>query len=267
MKLPRLSNSQFDAIEERARALGKSLRICPTCGNRASELITGVQVWDPGTYRLDDIEYPCNCEQQIALFRHYLLARIPEEYMRLSADDYFGDANAWDQMQSYLDHWEGFKAQGLGLEFYAERQGVGKTFLATYVARELIKLGEQTYYIDFRTILNLYTKELREETEELIRNMGVLVLDEVIPPSSIAQQTFFADRFEELIRYRTNYNRVTIMTTNMMPDALEQFYPRTYSLLAAKQIRIQVNGLQDARTDVGVMNLELALNNERRPIS
>ena len=57
------------------------------------------------------------------------------------------------------------------------------------------------------------------------------------------------------------------MTTNMTPDELEDEYPRTYSLLAAKRQRIEVAGT-DVRLagEIDFDLMELVLNGESRPL-
>lgn len=222
------------------------------------------------SYRLNGESHECNCEWQLTLRRHYLLANIPQNYWTLSFDDYYGDPGAWDAASVYLDHWEGYREQGIGIEFYSEGMGVGKTFLATYIARQLVQLSESVYYLRFLEIMGLYQKpwEIREPIETRLRESPVLVLDEVGRAISEEQNSYFAIEFESLIRSRTDSNRVTIMTTNLTPDQLDREYPRTYSLLAAKQKRHEIHG-DDVRRE-GVVQMrgeELAINSEVRPIS
>ena len=67
--------------------------------------------------------------------------------------------------------------------------------------------------------------------------------------------------------FRTSGNTVTIVTTNLTPDELEQEYARCFSLLSSKQIMINVNG-SDVRKngDKQLLDLELIANKEVRPI-
>lgn len=155
----------------------------------------------------------------------------------------------------------------MGLEFYGKKLGTGKTFCATYVGKELIKRGERVYFIRFKETLNVFESDEREELEDRLKNTPVLLLDEVIPPWSEAQRLFFADRIEELIRHRTSFNLPTIMTTNIEPDELREKYPRSYSLLEAKQMRVEVTGADARQGTVADENLELVINQEVRPIT
>jgi len=203
------------------------------------------------------------------LRKHYLLANIGDQYMRLDWRDYDGAQSVRDSVDLYLDKWTGFKLNGMGVEFASPNLGVGKTFAATYVGKELIKRGELVYFKPFLEIISLYEKDpdYRHREEDRLRDTTVLILDEVVPPVSTAQGQLFATKFEELIRHRQNFNRVTIMTTNLTPEKLRETYSRTYSLLEAKQMRIEMVG-QDARMGkIAMENIELVANGEVRPIT
>lgn len=202
------------------------------------------------------------------LRKHYYVANIGDQYQRLNWKDFTGDPNARDAVEHYLEIWEGAKLNGLGLEFSSPTQGVGKTFAATHLAKELIKRGEQVFFLDFMSFVNLLQLDETERNSQSrrLRDTTVLILDDVRPAISVAQNRYFAVQFEELIRYRTNFNYVTIMTTNLTPEELHEEYPRTYSLLEAKQVRVEMTG-EDARGEIGWKNLELARNNEVEPIT
>lgn len=188
--------------------------------------------------------------------------------MRLNEGDFWGDKKAWDEMVAYLSKWDDYKAHGMGLGFYSHSQGTGKTFLATYVARDLVKRGESVYYLNFRNIASLHTIPYQERIheEERIRNSTLLVLDEVVEAVSGAQRNLFAEKFEELIRHRTNYNRITVINTNLNPDELDEEYPRTYSLLAAKERHIKLSGKDSRRDGIWDLTTYLIENGERKAI-
>jgi DNA replication protein DnaC len=157
----------------------------------------------------------------------------------------------------------------MGLEFGGVGLGVGKTFGATYVGKELIKRGERVFFIPFLEVISLFQKEEedRRDLERTLKETTVIVLDEVLGSSSSAQGQLFSSKFEELIRHRTNHNLVTIITTNLTAETLDELYPRTYSLLAAKQLRIDMTGIDRRRADIAWENLELLANKEVRPIT
>lgn len=159
------------------------------------------------------------------------------------------------------------RAAGIGIELTSKRLGTGKTFCATYVGKELVKLGERVYFTPFKSVLSAYEKEHLNGIESYMRDSTVLILDELIPPWTEAQKHFFAERFEDLIRHRTNFNLPTIMTTNLTEEELEHTYPRPYSLLQAKQTRMVIEGEDFRLGNIGLENIELAMNGEVRPIT
>jgi DNA replication protein DnaC len=264
-----MSELQWEEVENLLKNSKFSKKICPTCGSKG-ELSGDKYVWDPGnTFHLFGKTYPCDCSTQVLLMKYYMLAHIPDHYWGLNEKDYYGDPVAWKAMEDYLEYWKGARANGIGIEFYSKRQGTGKTMLATYIGKELIKRGERVYFISFRSIMDLYTRpyEVRKIQEDHLHNDLVLILDEIVPPVSQAQQNHFGDKFEELIRDRTNYGKVTILTTNLLPEELDEYYPRTYSLLSANQERVAINGEDVRKGDIGKIGLEMRKTGERRPIS
>lgn len=269
-RLPRLSNLQFDEVERQAEKRGVDLRTCPTCKTRPEEPAPGVFVWPTdSTYRYMDEDHACDCEWQQSLRRHYLLAHIPIRYWTLAEMDYFGDPSALAAAKAYLDGWQGYKDQGIGMEFHSPKQGTGKTFLAAWIARQLVQRKESVYYIRFLSIMGLFDRpyEERKLEEDRLWYTPVLVLDEVGPAISGPQGQYFAMEFENLMRARVDDNRVTIMTTNMTPEKLDEHYPRTYSLLAAKQLRHEIDGHDVRREGEALMlDMHVAENGEARPI-
>lgn len=263
LKLPRLSNEAY----ERAEALASySFDTCPTCKSKPIEVAPGIYGWENGTYTLDGHELDCDCDTQRLLYRHYLAANIGDQYQRLNWREFYGSSEAVDLVSLYLDSWTSAKNNGIGLEFYSPETGSGKTFAATHIGKELIKKGEKVYFTPFLDFINILSATDRIEQEERLFKTTVLILDEVRPATTMIQNTFFSNRFEELIRNRTNFNRVTIMTTNLEPGELRYEYPRPYSLLEAKQKRIKMSG-DDARIGERKMrNQELFMNNEIEPI-
>lgn len=266
----RLMNDEYNRAARKAKLTGIPLSQCPTCLSKELTGPDGEYIGRiNGTYRIDGTEYPCDCDAQIALRKHYMLAGIGDQYMRLDWRRDYRDEEVKDAVQAYLDAWPQLKLQGMGLEFASPKLGVGKTFAATYVGKELVQRGERVYFLPFYKMVGVYglPVEERRPIEQRLTECSVLVLDEVVAPNTEAQSHLFAGKFEELIRDRTNFNRVTIMTTNLAPEKLHEIYPRTYSLLEAKQYRVIMDG-EDARQGVvKERNLKQANLGEVRPIT
>lgn len=258
----RLTNAEYDRVAAICDQSGIVIDQCPTClTTREDREDYGVV----GTYRYQGEERICDCQRQMDLRVHYLLANIGDQYQRLDWNDYHGSQDVRDTVAKVLDNWTACKLNGVGLEFTSPDLGVGKTFAATYVARQLVQRSENVYFAPFLEVVSELTKS-ESDLERTLKDVTVLVLDEVIEGNSLAQQALFATKFEELIRHRTNFNKITIMTTNLTKEQLNAAYPRTYSLLEAKQIRVPMSGSDFRQQELAMENIELIANQEVRPI-
>jgi DNA replication protein DnaC len=202
------------------------------------------------------------------LRKHYLLAGIGEEFQRLDWTDFDGDPKVVERVQFYLDHWPSARANGMGVEFSSPNLGVGKTFGATHIGKELIKRNEYVFFIPFHEVIGVLTRQNPnwQEIYDRLRTTTLVILDEVRPPHYEGQKHLFADMFEETIRHRSSYNLPTIITTNLTAGELERHYPRPYSLLRAKQLRIEMTGQDVRQGKIENENIELIFNDEVRPI-
>jgi len=262
LKLPHLTSSQFAEIEQRARLSGIHPDTCPTCGSVADE-------WgerENGVFTFNDVTQKCDCQDQIMLRKHYLLANIPDQYMRLDWErDYKGDANAKIAVDSFLSNWPQYKLYGMGLELGGPL-GVGKTFAATTIARELVKRGEDVFFLPFNQMLYA----IRHDERAVLARMNesnVLVLDEIQAPPNDSLRNVMENHFESVVRNRTNYNGVTILTTNLSEKDMQVHYSRSYSLLAAKEVRVEISGDDVRKRAIGQENLARLLSGQQAPIS
>lgn len=269
LQLRDLSDAEYDEASQLARIGGPSLGICPTCDGGLAEIpgSNGVKDFQSGTYRFRGEEYECECKAQIALRARYLLAGIGDQYWGLDWErDFDGSQEARSFVAKYLDNWESYKRHGWGVEFGGPL-GVGKTFAATHMGKVLIKQNQKVYFIPFVEMVSAFEKQNGNDIEDRIRNTTYVILDELRPAVSERQRDFYATRFEAVIRHRTNYNLPTFITTNVDQDDLHDEYPRIYSLLAAKQSRIDMSGEDVRAGKIQFENMELIENHERRPIT
>lgn len=266
LRLRSLPDEEWQEADELSRQIkGKGLDFCPTCGTKFGD--EDGEVRDAKRrYYYEEEMHPCDCQEQIALWARYLLAHIPEQYMRLNWQDYNGSPQAQRFVNNYLDKWERYREHGFGAEFGGEKLGIGKTFAATHIAKEMVKYRQKVYFVPFVEMVSAFERSDAEVVEDRIRMTPYVVIDDIMPPHSAKQHDFYHTRFEAIIRHRTNYNLPTIITTNLTGAKLDGYYPRTYSLLAAKQKRIDMDG-EDYRSTAGLQNIELVENGETRPIT
>lgn len=261
-----------DAEFERARKMGRYADRCPTCGGREETIPDsgGVKAWKSRSYRFRGVEQMCDCQVQIALYYRYLLANIGDQYMRLDWDDFNGADEADTMVREYVGNWQSFHAHGYGLTFSSPSQGVGKTWAATHIAKELIKWRQRVYFLDFVKMVDAFCGDLTEkqDVERKMNETTLLVLDDVRAGISDRQTDLYALKFEVVIRHRTNFNLPTIFTTNMTEDEFEQEFPRIHSLIAAKQLWIDMNGVDyRKRSQTAIETIEMIHRGEVSPIT
>lgn len=265
LRLRDLPDDEFLYANDLARQVkGRSLDYCPTCGSRYPEVPD--EAPPLRQYYYLNQWHECNCKEQIALFSRYLVAGIPEQYMRLDWHDYEGSPAAREFVDKYLEKWRAYREHGFGVEFGGPKLGIGKTFAATHLGKEMVKHRQRAYFVPFVEMVSAFERSDAEAVEYKLRMTPYVILDDILEPKSERQEHFYHNKFEAIIRHRTNYNLPTIITTNLTTTELEEYYPRTYSLLAAKQKRIDMDG-EDFRGVMGLWNMELVENGETRPIT
>lgn len=232
--------------------------VCPTCNDR-------------GVFNLDFKTHECDCELQKLLQRHYLAANIGREYHDICLSDFEGEdtITVVDSTRGYIDRFEDNFHFGLGLTFNGPF-GTGKTFAMACVLKELIKLGHDVYFITFDELINIWGKSWHDDTakkmlERRLKAAKVLGLDEL---RTDARNTtgFLESGLDSVIRHRTANLLPTLVTTNMKrEDELDQF-GKVYSLLSAKNTRVQTHGHDRRMREVRNRNFDLAQRGERRAI-
>jgi hypothetical protein len=124
---------------------------------------------------------------QMRLYRQYLAANIGTQYMRLDWAD-FRNEDVRSTVTAWIDNWPSYKKLGMGLEFGGEGLGVGKTFSATHVGKELIKKGEKVYFIPFLDFIRLTGKMMDHESTSLISTHDDVINHLAIPESVFKMQ-------------------------------------------------------------------------------
>jgi DNA replication protein DnaC len=250
----KIDDATYDRIEK-SYPIAKD---CPTCGGREQ-------------YMLDFKTYKCDCEVQLALQRHYFRANIGREYHDICLKDFDGDDKSAvvPAVQDYLDQFEDNFHYGLGLTFNGPF-GTGKTFAMTCVLKELIKQARETYFITFEELINIWGKSWHDDQakallEQRLKTVEVLGLDELRTDARNAGG-FLQNGLDSVIRHRTSNLLPTLITTNMSKESEAAEFGKVYSLLAAKNTRIETHGHDRRMQEVRTRNYELKQRGERRPV-
>ena len=233
---------------------------CPTCQNT-------------GVYKYLGEVYPCEVDEygrhtQQLLYRLYYTANIPHEFQVLDWNDYpYPEPKA--DIDQYIENFKTIRYSGMGWEIYGAQTGVGKTWAATAILKALVREGYSCWFAQFadvRSYHELSNSSTRDFFIGKLRSSEVLVLDEVLRPYSDKQRDFYETKLEEIVRHRTMSHFPTIITTNLVEEEMNRIYPRVYSVLSAKQSRLELVGddyrIRKAYWD----NDAIAKNGEVRPI-
>jgi DNA replication protein DnaC len=231
---------------------------CPTCAGR-------------GYYVLDFERHECDCEIQKLLQKHYFAANIGREYHDICIHHFEGpDTDTVRKAVSrYLESFQDNFHYGLGLTFTGPI-GTGKTFGMTCVLKSLVQQGENVYLITFEELINVWGNsyhddESRRTLERRLKSASVLGLDE-LRTDARNSGGFLANGLDSVIRHRTANLLPTLVSTNMTRDQEKDEFSKAYSLLAAKNTRVETHGHDRRMAEVRQRNHELALRGERRPI-
>lgn len=217
-------------------------KYCPTCKNTRK-------------YFWDNKNNDCDCVYQLQLNKHYLISGIGENYQRLDWPDFFDQENDnVVEAKKYVDKHKSYIDRGVGIIFYGSF-GVGKTFAANMVVKELIKLGYKCFATTFANTVEQFTagwKSIEDQRyfQKKFVYSDVLLLDDLgkeFKTSNNLPQT----TFDNLLRSRVQAGKPTILTTNMDISELKDGYGgAVLSMLLEKQIPVVSKELPDERRNV-----------------
>jgi DNA replication protein DnaC len=263
-----LSDEEFASAK---RVAPRSLDVCPTCDGRERTIPgAGMKRWESDGYWRDQENHACDCQAQIALYTRYVLANIGTQYQRLDWEQFAGTKEADTMVRKYIATWSSFLAHGFGLTFSSKVQGVGKTWAATHIGKELIKQRQRVYFLDFVQMVDAFCGDYQDKqtVERRMRETTLLILDDVRAGVSERQTDLYALKFEVVMRHRTNFDLPTILTTNLTEEEFEAEFPRIHSLIAPKQLWINMYGVDHRkRSATAVHTAEMIARGEINPIT
>lgn len=251
----KLDNSTFSSIQENYPLFDR----CPTCD-------------DTKQYVLDGEEFECDCAFQKMLQKHYFAANIGREYHDICAFQHFdGDdrERVLDTITPYIDNFQDNFHYGIGISFSGP-VGTGKTFAMTSVLKELIKQGRSVYFVNFNEMIELWGSSWHDDKakktlQDKLKRAEVLGIDEVTTDKRNFTG-FLAAGFDAVIRHRTSNLLPTLITTNLNQNQEKAEYGKVYSLLSARNLRVQFAGHDRRSSEIRQGIFSLVKDGERRPI-
>lgn len=217
--------------------------ICPKCRNTGvyqryftedGTEVYGKDIYKPGTY---EYLYPCDCvnggtDQLLKNNRKF--ASVPVLYRDAEFSNF--DTTIYRELKNrelatvalreskiFVDMFDKFEAKGMGLFFWSEQRGCGKSRLVSTIANELTKKNVRVKYESANKILSVIQ---RSWSDKDISESSVL--EKYIDPKVLIVDDFGArsgkdwmdEKFLMIIDARYQNKKVTIFTSNYNIDDL-----------------------------------------------
>ena len=222
------------------------------------------------TNLLNEETYPCDCEFQKLLQKHYFAANIGRAYHTLCFDHFVTEEalTIRSEISDYLGDWKSNRYFGHGITFNG-RIGTGKTFAMSLILKELVKQGYRVHFITFDDMVNAFSNAWNSEEAKYLNNklrsVDILGIDE-LKTDSRNNSGFLSTLAESVIRHRAVNLLPTLITTNLTPEEEATTFTKAYSLLSALNKRIQTEGADVRGSIVREREHSMKRKNERRPV-
>lgn len=156
-----------------------------------------------------------------------LRANIPRRYWEVSFDKVPETAPYRGAVQKYLTNLGQHLERGEGLFLTHPTNGTGKTALAALVAKRALRLGYRAYY----TMSEVYKtavvqNQMFDEAQTVYdraRDVELLVLDDFGKEHKGASG-WIESELENLIRERVQQRKTTVLTANILPQAISTHF-------------------------------------------
>jgi len=179
----------------------------------------------------------CDCLMEFRVWNRLLPFGFQEEYLLLSKDEVLENIEADEVSLKVLDwffnNFHKVRERGLGLYIWSRRFGLGKTSLATVIAKEYARfcLSDENYvwdfkgaYVDLGTFYEKFAK--REEAFLSLWNADIFVLDEfgrdVLHGENVKDWLIVG--IERFLRHRISNRLVTIICSNLPVSEIAVHY-------------------------------------------
>ena len=178
-----------------------------------------------------EIASPCKCYKERIRNNKIRFANIPEAYKDIRLDSfnrgYYSDKEAINEViatvKYYLNNLQEMIDEGIGLYFYSDMKGSGKTRMATSIANELIY--EHNMNVRFVTGLDIISEiratwdrdsEMKSEGQLMryLTSVDVLVIDDFGIEKRTEEMNWIDDKFYQIINSRYTAKQITIYTSN-----------------------------------------------------
>lgn len=192
---------------------------------------------DAAKVNLDGLLHPtshkCECFQTYERYKSYLISNIPREFWKVKDEQITTDPDSDRRISIYLEKLTQAFENGIGLLFLGSDEGmlhpnngVGKTLLGTKILEHAIASDYSAHYITMHSYFNLVYRSKDDADTYLpvideIEGVDFLCIDEV---GKINDTDYVKNKFEDMIRYRSQQMLTNIIITNMNTKELTDMF-------------------------------------------
>ena len=173
-------------------------------------------------------------------------ANVPPRFWNVKLSEIPEHLEYRDKVRKYLEKMDEMLENGIGLFLYSDENSTGKTSIAVLALKQALRLRRTAYFEESgRLKAALIRAEEFEENipiERRIRTVDLLVLDDV-GQEYRTESGFAENTIESVLRDRSQSMRLTIMTSNLKPNKIEQVYSADLAaLLRETMIPLRISG-------------------------
>lgn len=173
-------------------------------------------------------------------------ANVPPRFWNVKLSEIPEHLEYRDKVRKYLEKMDEMLENGIGLFLYSDENSTGKTSIAVLALKQALRLRRTAYFEESgRLKAALIRAEEFEENipiERRIRTVDLLVLDDV-GKEYRTESGFAENTIESVLRDRSQSMRLTIMTSNLKPNRIEQVYSADLAaLLRETMIPLRISG-------------------------
>jgi DNA replication protein DnaC len=165
---------------------------------------------------------------------------LPEAHWRAKLQGVQGSVQ--QVVHNYLFKIESYISRGVGL-FIVGEGGVGKTSIAALVAKEARMRGHTVFFTPVYAMREAVKARIEFDSDvsylKRCRDVDVLVLDDLTLTDLAG---FDARLVDELVHFRKQSRRLTVITTSELPSALVEKAPRLGESMLGALVTLEVTG-------------------------